>query len=154
MRKRPRGRPTKQTTTLLMDALTQRQIALAEQRAREINRILATHVTAVDAAKRWVRIVERTRRQMLKVVPARVAQALPQHAALPGVVRDLVEQALEEFVVTEEDRRLAARPSPPPEPRATVPVPQNLAHARGIAAGLAARLMRLRARIIRPERGR
>jgi hypothetical protein len=153
-KRRPRGRPTKATTTALIDALTRRQVALASQRARAINQILASHIDARTMARLWVGIVAHTRKRMLEDLPLRVGQALPAYPTLPGVVRELATEALEELKVTDEDRRLAAMPSPPPERRAIVPTPQNYAHARAVAAGLAARLMTLRARIARPARSR
>jgi hypothetical protein len=149
---RRRGRPTKQTTTMLMNALIARQLALAQRRAREINEILASHVHAGDEARLWLRVVARARKTMVEDLPLRVAQALPNHPGLPAVVKQLAGEAVEELRITDRDRELAALPSPPREPRAVVPSPENYAHSRAISAGLSARLMRLRARIAHPGR--
>jgi hypothetical protein len=147
-KRRPRGRPRLASTSELVNALTAKQVAMAERVASRINALLAAHVRRADVSARWLDTVGVIRAKF-ETLPNRIATTVP--GVDVAVVRVLLDDALEELVVTAEDRALAALPPEPPEKRAIVLPAATLTEARAQLARLQTRLMDLRGRISRGE---
>jgi len=130
-----------------MHALTARQISMAERTATKINTILETHVRRGDVARFWAGAVGRAR-ALFATLPDRAEARLK---LLPGdaqIIGQLVDEALEDLVVSDEDLAMAKLPALPPELFAVVDRNvMSLAAARAQTARLQARWIDLKQRI-------
>jgi phage terminase Nu1 subunit (DNA packaging protein) len=128
----------------LVEALIARQDALSRRTSARLTKIVETHVDAGDAARMWIRIVEVARTHLQQLPDDFVTHHPLEH---PVALTELVDEALSELIVTDQDRARAAEPPGPPLVVPVVRRSRSLAEARAQGARLQTQYFDLKARM-------